>query len=87
MIPDNTWNGDNDPIQGAEEKALDCVPVFVNAKAIALLCVADTEKNENAQRQAPAISGQAGNDGVVERFAVESSAAAQVYKQAGKVDR
>ena len=30
MIPDDTWNGDNGPIQRPEEQALDRVPVFVD---------------------------------------------------------
>lgn len=58
MIPDSTWNGGNDPIQGPEEQALDCVPVLVGTQSVAFLCVANTEKNEDAQRQSPAISRQ-----------------------------
>ena len=75
MAPDNAWNGDNDPIQGPEEQALDCVPVFVGTYSVNFLPIADTEKNEDAQRQPSAIPRQIGNDGVVECFAVEMTAA------------
>ena len=87
MVPDNTWTGDKDPIQGAEEQALNCVPIFVGAQSVVFLCIVDTEKNEDTQRQPTAILGQIGNDGVVEHFAVETTAAEQEYKQTGEVDR
>ena len=87
MIPDNAWNGNNDPLQGPEEQALDCMPIFVGAYSVDLPHIADTEKNEDAKRQTSAIPGQTGNNGVVEHFAVETPAAEQEYKQAGKVDR
>ena len=75
MIPNNTWNGNNDPIQGSEEQALDRVSIFVGAYSVDLPRIADTEKNEDAKRQTSAISGQTGNNGVAEFFAVETAAA------------
>ena len=66
---------------------MDRVSIFVGAYSVDLLCIADTEKNEDAKRQASAIPGQTGNDGVAEHFAVETGAAEQEYKQTGKVDR
>ena len=61
--------------------------VFVGTYSVQFLPIADTEKNEDAQRQSSTISRQIGNDGVVEHFAVETPAAKQEYKQTGKVDR
>ena len=87
MIPNSARNGNNDPIQGAEEKALDRVPVFVNTKAAAFTRTTDTEKNKDAQRQPAAISGQVGSNAVAESFAEGPLSATEEYKQAGKVDR
>ena len=66
---------------------MDRVPVFMGTYSVQFLPIADTEKNEDAQRQPSTISRQIGNDGVVEHFAVETAAAEQEYKQTGKVDR
>ena len=87
VIPDNTWNGNDDPIQRPEEQTLDRVSIFVGTHSADFLCIADTEKNEDAQRQPPAGPRQIGNDGVAEFFTVETGAAEQEYKQTGKVDR
>ena len=53
---------------------MDRVPIFVGTYSGDFLCIADAEKNEDAQRQPTAISGQIGNDGVVELFAAETAA-------------
>ena len=66
---------------------MDRVPIFMGTYSVQFLPIADTEKNEDAQRQSSAISGQIGNDGVVEHFTVETAAAEQEYKQTGKVGR
>ena len=87
VIPDCTGNDDNNPVQRTEEKALDRVPIFVDTKTAAFTRTAGAEKNEDTQRQSPAISGQIGNDAVAKLFAVESLAAAEEYQQAGKVGR
>ena len=66
---------------------MDRVPIFVGTQSADFLCIADTEKDEDAQRQPSAIPGQIGNDGVAEHFAVETAVAEQEYKQTGEVDR
>ena len=55
---------------------MDRVPLFMGTQSVLPLCIADTEKNEDAQRQPTAISGQIGNDGVAEHFAAETAVAA-----------
>ena len=87
MAPDHAWDGDNDPIQGAEKQALDCMSVFVSAKPIPFPRAVGADKNKDAQRQSPAISGQVSDDSVAERFSVGAFAAAEEYKQSSKVDR
>ena len=87
VIPDNAWNGNDDPIQRPEEQTLDRVPIFVGTQSADFLCIADTEKNEDTQRQPTVVPRQIGNDGVTEHLAVETDTAEQEYKQTGEVDR
>ncbi|MBD5154170.1 MAG: hypothetical protein HDT15_03595 [Oscillibacter sp.] len=62
------------------------VSVFMDAEAAAFLRIMDAEKNKDPQRQAPAISGQIGNDAVLKYFP-PSPEAAEEQKQTGKIDR
>lgn len=84
MIPYGAGNHNDDPIQGAEEQALNRVPVFMDAKGAG---VTRAEENKDTQRQAPAVSGQISNDAVAERLAAEASSAAEEHQQAETVDR
>ena len=67
VIPDGAWNCDNRPVEGAEKKALDRVPIFVNTKTAAIR-VLEAEKNKNAQRQPAKISRQICHYAVAEFF-------------------
>ncbi len=84
MIPDGAWDHNKDPIERAEEKALDRVPVFMDTKASGIV---RTQENEDAQRQASTISGQTGNDTVAETFSAEVFPAAEEREQANHIDR
>lgn len=75
MVPDNAWEGDNDPIQGAKEEALDRVTVFMGTETVVLLGSGDAEKKKDTQGQSPTVSRQIGNHTVVEGFAAAVSAA------------
>ena len=86
MIPDNAGDSDHDPVQGAEEKALDRVPIFVGAKSAAFFSAMDAEENKDSQRQPSMVSRQIGNNAVVKPFAGKSLAAAEEYNQADQID-
>ncbi len=86
MTPDNTGEGDDKPVQGAEEKALYRMPVLVNTETMAVTRVLGAEKDKDTQRQASAVSGQIGHNAVTEFFMPEAFAA-EKYKQADEVHR
>lgn len=85
--PNGAGENDGDPIQGTEKKTLDRVPVFVDTETAAFVRVVNAEKDKDAQRQAPAVPGQIGDDAVAEPLDASVFAAAEEYEQAGKVDR
>lgn len=87
MKPNGAGENDGDPIQGTEKKALDRVPVFVDTETAAFVRIVNAEKDKDAQGQAPAVSGQIGDDAVAEPFTASVSAAAEKPEQSGKVDR
>ena len=41
-------DSDHDPVQGAEKKALDRVPIFVGAKSAAFFSAIDAEENKDS---------------------------------------
>lgn len=87
MAPNDAWECDDKPIQRAEKQALNRMSVLMRAKAEVILCRAGAEKNENSQRQAPAIPGQIGDNAVAEPLTAGISAAAEKHQQTGEVDR
>jgi len=59
----------------------------MDAQVAGFVSAVRSNENENTQRQAPVISGQIGNDAVIEYFTVSPFATAEEHKQANKVDR
>ena len=83
MVPDGAGDHDNGPVQGAEEEALDRVPVLVYPQRGALLAA---EKEEDPQRQPAPAFRQIGDDAVEEPLPAGRTAA-QEHQQASQIDR
>ena len=86
MTPNNAWDSNHNPVQGAEEKALDRVPIFVGTKTITFISALDAEENKDSQGQSSAVSRQIGNNAVVKSFTGILCAAAEEGNQADKID-
>ena len=53
MIPNDAWEHNNNPVQRAKEKTLNCVPIFMNAKLVGSLLI---EEYKDTQRQTSTLS-------------------------------
>lgn len=84
MIPDGAGDHDNDPVQRAEEQALDRVPVLMDAEPPD---VAGAQENEDPQRQSSAVPGQTGDEAVAEPLAAKAPPAEEEHQQTGQIDR